>query len=121
MKFCEACDNMYYLKLQDDTNDNLVYYCRNCGKEDMIDGNATTVMKTTVNGNDDTLINNVNKYTKYDNTIPRVKEVHCANASCQSHDKPEAKDILLIRHDELNMKYLYLCGVCDYVWKSSIK
>ena len=31
MKFCEKCDNMYYLKLQEADSDQLVYYCRNCG------------------------------------------------------------------------------------------
>ena len=121
MKFCNKCDNMYYLKLQDEEQDNLVYYCRNCGDEDVIDSTATTIMKTTINGNDDKYVNVVNKFTKYDHTIPRVKEIECANSSCISHENPENQDILLIRHDDVNMKYVYLCGVCDFVWKSSIK
>ena len=32
MKFCENCDNMYYLKNLED--DKLVYYCRHCGNHD---------------------------------------------------------------------------------------
>lgn len=122
MRFCNKCDNMYYLKLEDESNNgNLVYYCRNCGNEDIIDTDATVVMKTTVNGKDDIYVNVVNKYTKFDNTIPRVKEINCANASCASNENSSMKDILLIRYDEMNMKYVYLCGVCDYVWKSEIK
>jgi DNA-directed RNA polymerase subunit M/transcription elongation factor TFIIS len=101
-------------------NSNLVYYCRNCGDENEIDDSATNIMKTIINGNDDIYVNVVNKYTKFDNTIPRVKEIVCPNTSCISHED-QNKDVLLIRHDEKNMKYIYLCGICDHVWKSSIK
>lgn len=121
MRFCNKCDNMYYLKIQNENNTDLVYYCRNCGYEDIINSEATTIMKTVIKGNNDRYVNVVNKYTKYDNTIPRVREIKCANESCESHENEKITDILLIRHDETNMKYVYLCGVCDYVWKSNIK
>lgn len=121
MRFCKNCNNMYYLKMESGDDNNLVYYCRNCGNEDIIDNNATTVMKTIVNGTNDTYVNIVNEYTKHDNTIPRVKEIKCANSSCKSRDDDSINEILLLRHDETNMKYVYLCAVCDYVWKSNIK
>ena len=121
MKFCGKCENMLYLKLQDNDTKNLMYYCRNCGNEDIIDKEATSIMKTTIKGNNDVYVNVVNKYTKYDNTIPRVKEINCANESCESYNNNSIKDILLIRYDEVNMKYIYLCSVCDYMWKSNIK
>ena len=37
MHFCKECGNMYYLKLkniEDNSGNNLVYYCRKCGNED---------------------------------------------------------------------------------------
>jgi DNA-directed RNA polymerase subunit M/transcription elongation factor TFIIS len=106
----------------DDGNEQegLRYYCRNCGDEDVIDHQATNVMKTVINGNDDVYVNIVNKYTKYDNTIPRVNDIACANAECSTHDDSKGKDILLVRYDEADMKYLYLCGVCDHIWKSDV-
>jgi len=110
---------MYYLK-SNENDQQLIYYCRNCGNETTIDQQATNVMKTVINGNDNVYVNIVNKYTKYDNTIPRVNDIDCVNESCDSHNEVSKKDILLIRHDEANMKYLYLCGVCDHVWKSDI-
>jgi|TARA_B110000285_G_scaffold21201_1_gene20600 DNA-directed RNA polymerase subunit M/transcription elongation factor TFIIS len=115
---------MYYLKIDDNeeyNKDDLVYYCRNCGDEHSIDNNATNIMKTVINGNNDVYVNVVNKYTKYDNTIPRVNDIQCSNSSCPSHEDENVKDVLLIRHDEKNLKYIYLCGVCDNVWKSDIK
>lgn len=121
MRFCDKCDNMFYLKINDDSQEHLIYYCRNCGNEDVIDQNATTVMKSNINGNKDNFVNVINKYTKYDNTIPRVDDIICANSSCISHEEKDKSDILLIRHDEVNMKYMYLCAACDNVWKSAMK
>ena len=33
MHFCKKCDNMYYIKLNDDEKQ-LIHYCRHCGFED---------------------------------------------------------------------------------------
>ena len=34
MHFCNNCDNMYYIKISDENDNTLKYYCRNCGFED---------------------------------------------------------------------------------------
>ena len=34
MHFCNNCSNMYYIKLEDENNDKIIYYCRNCGNTD---------------------------------------------------------------------------------------
>ena len=34
MYFCEKCQNMYYLRLSDEDENSLKYYCRKCGYED---------------------------------------------------------------------------------------
>ena len=34
MDFCSNCDNMYYIKLENEECDKIVYYCRNCGTID---------------------------------------------------------------------------------------
>ena len=41
MKFCEKCDNMFYIRVSEDSEedkkeagDSLVYYCRNCGNNE---------------------------------------------------------------------------------------
>ena len=31
MKFCKNCNNMYYIKLEGENCDKILYYCRNCG------------------------------------------------------------------------------------------
>ena len=37
MNFCNGCSNMYYLKIESngESADKLIYYCRNCGNEDV--------------------------------------------------------------------------------------
>jgi len=34
MKFCDKCDNMYYIGINPDDTNKLVYYCRNCNYVD---------------------------------------------------------------------------------------
>ena len=34
MKFCEKCENMFYLQLSPDDENQIIYKCRNCGNED---------------------------------------------------------------------------------------
>ena len=34
MKFCIKCDNMYYIKLNEDDENSLINYCRKCGHEE---------------------------------------------------------------------------------------
>ena len=36
MHFCSNCDNMYYIRINSDDTNKLVYYCRNCGNEDKL-------------------------------------------------------------------------------------
>ena len=72
--------------------------------------------------------NKINKYTKLDPTLPRINTVNCPNVDCASNkmiegEKKEThreqdKEIIYIRYDDKNMKYVYLCAVCDTVWDS---
>ena len=34
MHFCSNCSNMYYIRINSDDPNKLVYYCRKCGNED---------------------------------------------------------------------------------------
>jgi aspartate carbamoyltransferase regulatory subunit len=44
----------------------------------------------------------------------------CPNPECTTNhakDSPSA-EIIVIRYDEINMKYVYVCASCDTVWKT---
>ena len=36
MHFCIQCSNMYYIRINEDDPNKLVYYCRKCGHEDSL-------------------------------------------------------------------------------------
>lgn len=125
MDFCNNCNNLYYIKLDDDNNDNIVYYCRNCGNtdNDLLKGKKC-VLKESINKTDNKFDKIINKYTKYDPTLPRINYIKCPNEGCDSNtDKFDIskREIIYVRYDNKNMKYIYLCSHCDYVWNTEKK
>ena len=128
MHFCPKCGNMYYLKLLKEDEDKLIYYCRNCGNED--NSLAENLNNLYVSKQDTSSSmnykNSINKYTKLDPTLPRIFNIDCPNPNClcnksESKEEKVDKEILYIRYDDKNMKFVYLCAVCDKVWATDTK
>lgn len=130
MHFCDKCENMLYIRLLEDDSDSLVYYCRNCGySTDIIDKDNICVSKTDIIIQEKTYSHDINEYTKLDPTLPRTNNIKCPNQSCQSNiDNPEktsdiennnTNEVIYLRYDDKNMKYIYICTVCDKVWKTN--
>ena len=114
MHFCAKCQNMYYIRINAENTNKLVYYCRKCGNEDdelIVD--TTCVSKTNLKQSSVASFGHViNKYTKLDPTLPRVTNVACPNQEC----KRTTKEIICVRYDDVNLKYVYLCTDCDEAW-----
>ena len=120
MLFCKSCQNMYYIKLVDD-GQVLQYHCRTCG--DIYDGELTIdhmlVSKSTFRSSTPEFSSWVNEYTKFDPTLLRVNNIPCVNRECitnASEYDPLLREIIVIRYDNTNVQYLYLCPECDKVW-----
>lgn len=116
MEFCEKCDNMYYMKTNDKTE--LVYFCKYCGHEDdeLIYTKNLKVHKFSKESKNKDV--HINEYTKYDPTLPHVNTIKCPNSDCVSNE-PESnigQDVIYLRYDDKNMKYMYLCCNCDTNW-----
>ena len=126
---------MYYIELNKNNSDSLIYYCRNCqNKNDKLiqELNNFCVSKTHIIKNSENHSNVINEYTHLDPTLPRVKfNMVCPNADCPSNStgKDESKDsddpkekvpkeIIYLRYNDSSMKYVYLCGVCKTHWKT---
>lgn len=122
MHFCSKCDNMYYIKISDEEVVNtLIYYCRNCGNEDsVVTSENIVVSKTQLSRTEQKYGNVVNKYTKLDPTLPRINTIKCPNPTCKSNVKQNEseREVIYMRYDDINMKYVYICAVCDTVWKT---
>ena len=129
MKFCKHCDNMYYIKITESNPENLVYYCRNCGFEESILTNninddklnndeGICVLDTELQQSQLKFNNIINPYTKFDPTLPRMI-MKCPNDECESN-KSDSKnhEVIYIRYDDTNLKYIYICPTCDTKWLS---
>ena len=124
MKFFEKCDNMYYIKISDNDENTLIYYCRKCGNEDAnITQDNMCVIKTNFKKKDTKYKHIINKYTKLDPTLPRITNMECPNKDCTSNSQDakskKEREIIYMRYDDNNIKYVYLCAVCDNFWTSN--
>jgi DNA-directed RNA polymerase subunit M/transcription elongation factor TFIIS len=111
----------------------LVHYCRNCGNREPV-REEICVSKLQIKSIAQNYGNIINRYTKLDPTLPRIGHVKCPNALCasnpQTSDSSSAgsgsgsgsgsvpREVIYIRYDEENMKYVYLCAVCDALWST---
>jgi DNA-directed RNA polymerase subunit M/transcription elongation factor TFIIS len=110
MEFCKNCDFILFFSVTDDT---LQPYCRHCGhveecKRKLVIGlHKSFKPKCRV----------INELTKYDPTLLRSSNIPCPNKTCKSNEAA-ATEVIHIRYDEENMKYLYLCFHCDAIWET---
>lgn len=109
MQFCENCDNMLYMKVD---NTNLVYYCKNCEFELAHDysTNAKEVSSSSFMNDKTNYSQYITPYIDYDPTLPRRRDIPCKN--CEKN----GQEVIVIKYDVANMKYLYYCSSCKHFW-----
>jgi len=113
MEFCTVCENLLYLESSDDK---LIKRCKKCGHSESADGSM--VFSTTFEKKNHEFT--INPYTKLDPTLPRIYTIPCPNEACENHDlEGKRVEIISIRYDNVDLKYMYLCPKCDTSWKPS--
>jgi DNA-directed RNA polymerase subunit M/transcription elongation factor TFIIS len=126
---------MYYISIDEANINNLTYYCRFCGnKDDQVAKEGVVVLKTQYKQSEQKFNHMVNKYTKYDPTLPRKTSMKCPNELCNDQSATATataaataaatvagSDIIYLRYDDENMKYLYICSNCNFTWKTDDK
>lgn len=120
MKFCVNCNNMYYIGINQTNQNNLVHYCRFCSHvDDTIGKEGVCVLNNQYKKGEQKFNHIINEYTKLDPTLPRVYNIRCPNETCKTHETPDTPaEVIYLRYDDDNMKYLYICNECDNVWKT---
>lgn len=112
---------MYYIRIDAENPNRFVYYCRNCGDEDDKHSMKNVVItQTNLKKSNQEFGHIINQYTKLDPTLPRINNVLCPNDECPTNTDPtnNEREIIYIRYDDTNMKYVSLCSTCDVVWKT---
>ena len=87
MKFCDKCDNLFYLSIDSDNPNKVIYYCRCCGNinTDMINDGGCIIDTKTTNSNE--THDHINEFTKNDPTIPHLYDVLCINKNYPTYNK----------------------------------
>jgi DNA-directed RNA polymerase subunit M/transcription elongation factor TFIIS len=115
---------MYYIKINSEDGNSLIYYCRFCGHEDNEPAeNGVVVLRTEYKKSEQQFSHMINRYIKYDNTLPRITNMKCPNENCNKQgdhkqEPPTDPSVIYLRYDENNMKYLYICENCNTTWKT---
>jgi DNA-directed RNA polymerase subunit M/transcription elongation factor TFIIS len=115
MEFCKNCENMLYLRVEN--NDTLTRYCKNCNYSES-KSYATDSEVIIDNDLKDEMVIYSQYMTKnivYDPTLPRVNNIVCTNSSC-CKGKDKDNKVIYIKYDSKNMKYLYFCTYCEHFW-----
>ncbi len=97
------------------------YECRYCMKEFEITNNDDYVItRTQVKQKkaSQCFKQYINNCTKFDPTLPRTRNFPCPNKECPTNISMALREVLMIRYDEINLNYMFLCSTCDTVWDS---
>jgi DNA-directed RNA polymerase subunit M/transcription elongation factor TFIIS len=119
MKFCEVCQNMLYISIDSEDTNKLNYYCRFCGNIDnTITQEGHCVLESQIKNGEQKFQHMINSYTKLDPTLPRIYSIKCPNLSCKTNLDNIPAEVIYMRYDDKNMKYVYICVTCDTTWKT---
>tara|TARA_Y100001980_G_C14436156_1_gene223429 strand:- start:376 stop:693 length:318 start_codon:yes stop_codon:yes gene_type:complete len=101
---------MLYIEINEDSPDDLSYYCRKCGyKEGVEDDNEYCISTINVKKKNEKTGSNINKYTKQDPLLPTIN-IPCPNKQCGS------SEVIYVRFNEISMNYSYICKECNTTW-----
>lgn len=128
---CPKCN--YYMPLGPDTTveevkpGDLARFCRNCGHTE--EEKKGLVMEMVIQEKiTDSYKIFVNEFTKQDPRLPHVGNLQCPNTgpttefpnrqACPSRQPGGKPDVVYMKYDTSNMKFLYICNICNTQWKS---
>lgn len=115
LEWCPTCENFLYHKIQ---SDSLVRQCLKCGYS-KVDEKGGLVLETRVQERaSEGYKILLNEFTAEDPTLPHVKNIKCPNESCPSNTGGKQRDVIYIKYDAVNLKYLYICTNCPQRWRS---
>ena len=116
VNFCSECDSLYFIQHNSETN-KLNYICKNCGRTE--ECNNHLIHENDFKKNHkliyiEELIKNNPDVIK-DPSIPKIK-MDCIH--CKEEDDSE---VSLIKYDDTNLLFIYICNTCKHYWTNTNK
>ena len=117
IRFCTVCDNYLYLQVEGETQ-TLQRICRNCGFKDTEDqGGLVSEMHIEQRAAEGYTL--INEFTLKDKRLPHLHNtMKCINDKCPSSLPGKESDIVYIKYDTENLRYIYMCYICQATWRS---
>lgn len=132
MQFCPACDNILHMQIgeleKNKSNEKsyvpLTLYCKHCPYTIDVDQTKDSknalfnpcMYRSNYSSNHRLYYSNlVNHYTFDDPTLPCV-DMECQNKKCVSHNDDVQSEVLYVRFNDQDMRYMYLCKHCRQCW-----
>lgn len=102
------------------TDNTLLNVCKNCGNAQRVDTSETASCVMENNYADDSTLYKqfMNRHMHDDPTLPRVSNIECVNRECTRKDT-QTNDVVYVKYDAINVRFLYQCGHCAAFWKSA--
>lgn len=113
MKFCDECNNMLYLRLDENNRGSMLHYCRHCGFTKPAESfcfEKTSVQKINP-------IEFINPYTHLDPTLPHTHNMFCPNTACPSNQNtPPTPDVVIFKPKLTSLENIFICYYCQHNW-----
>ena len=113
MEFCTNCDNMLYIRHE---NDKVFHKCNACLKEFDTFGTKSRCISVTKSQKESASYeSHMNEHVVDDPTLPVLSTVVCPNATC-TRAPDAANQVIYIKYDNTGMRFLYCCKHCRHFW-----
>lgn len=117
IRFCTVCNNYLYLMV-DETSGDLQRMCRNCGYKDVSEQGGL-VSEVRIEQLSAEGYNLINEFTLKDPRLPHLRgSMKCVNDICPTNVSGKESDVVYIKYDNENLRYIYICTVCETNWRS---
>ena len=99
-------------------NNALVYTCRVCShtEQDKEGGKIMEINLQEKESEGYKIL--INDFTITDPTNPHTNMIKCPNAECPSVKGSKESDVVFLKYDQVNLKYVYICTNCKTSWRS---
>lgn len=115
MEFCGKCDNMIYVSLENSGEGYcLKKLCRNCNCTTPSLHCSEPIISTELRDDFVNFKQHSHVDIKHDPAMPRLTSIACPQG-CSPND------VMYIKFDQINMKYMYFCCTCSLFWKEDNK